>query len=198
MATEFALSRSPSSFAIPAALPRQLAACLLRRTFPVPSAIRIQAGISISPEMPIATARNTGRMSGNFPCGCKDCLQNTRHVNGGAGTAPRWVRRRVPLEGAFQPFHQYRHGLANVEPQPKKPGITEYDHQGMAAAPGKRERAEVYLSLAPRRRLEPDRRFDRLARPRRTHIVAYPDPGRNLAGTGAGSRANGWSGRIRH
>ena len=61
-----------------------------------------------------------------------------------------------PVEGALQTFHQDRHGLPSVEVQPQQPGVAEDDHQGMAPAPGQRERTEVHLALTPRRRLEPD------------------------------------------
>ena len=57
--------------------------------------------------------------------------------------------------------------------QPQKPGVVQDDNQGMAPAPGQRERPEVHLALAPRRRLEPDQRLDRLARPRRPHVVQH-------------------------
>ena len=68
------------------------------------------------------------------------------------------------IEGALQRFHQDRHGLPRVEVQPQQPGVAEDDHQGMAPAPGKRERPEVDLALPSRRRLEPDRRFSRAGR----------------------------------
>ena len=51
----------------------------------------------------------------------------------------------------------------------------------MAPAPGKRERPEVHLALAAGRRLEADRRLDRLARPRRTHVVAHPGVAARIA-----------------
>ena len=60
------------------------------------------------------------------------------------------------IEGALQTFHQDRHGLPSVEVQPQQPGVAEDDHQGMAPAPGQRERTEVDLALPSRRRLEPD------------------------------------------
>ena len=78
------------------------------------------------------------------------------------------------LEGALQAFHQDRHRLAGVEAQPQQPGVAEHDHQGMAAAPGKAERPEVHLALAPCRCLETNDRFNRLARSRRTHVVTHP------------------------
>ena len=43
----------------------------------------------------------------------------------------------------------------------------------MAPAPGKRERPKINLALAARRRLEPDRSLDRLARPHRAHVVPH-------------------------
>ena len=48
------------------------------------------------------------------------------------------------LEGALQTFHQDRHGLPSIEVQPQQPGVAEDDHQGMAPAPGQRERTEVH------------------------------------------------------
>ena len=57
--------------------------------------------------------------------------------------------------------------------QPQQPGVVQDDNQGMAPAPGQRERPEVHLALAPRRRLEPGHRLDRLARPRRPHVVQH-------------------------
>ena len=55
----------------------------------------------------------------------------------------------------------------------QQPGVAEDDHQGMAPAPGQRERTEVHLALMPRRRLEPDQRFNRFARSRRPHVVVH-------------------------
>ena len=78
-----------------------------------------------------------------------------------------------PVEGALQTFHQDRHGLPSIELQPQQPGVAEDDHQGMAPAPGQRERTEVHLALMPRRRLEPDQRCNRFARSRRTHVVVH-------------------------
>ena len=77
------------------------------------------------------------------------------------------------VEGALQRFHQDRHRLPRIEVQPQQPGVAEDDHQRMTAAPGKRERPEVHLALVPRRRLEPDRRLDGLARPGRKHVVPH-------------------------
>ena len=45
--------------------------------------------------------------------------------------------------------------------------------KSLAPAPGKGERPEINLALAPRRDPEPDRRTDRFARPRRTHVIPH-------------------------
>ena len=70
-----------------------------------------------------------------------------------------------PVEGTLQRFHQDRHRLPRIEVQPQQPRVAQHDHQGMTPPPGKRERPDVHLALAPRRRLEPHHRFNRLARP---------------------------------
>ncbi len=78
-----------------------------------------------------------------------------------------------PVESALQPFHQHRHRLPGEKVKPQKPGVAQHNHQGMTPAPGKPERPEIHLTLETRRRLEPHHRFNGLARPRRTDVIAH-------------------------